>query len=749
MESMQDRLACLPLVIRLLAFKKIEIKNNNRAKRVQIKQNSNNSPPVFTLNSLSYSFAILALISCNESTKIETVTEEEITEQDLDLDGDGYLASEECDDTNILINPSVVELCDGVDNNCDGQIDEGVTTDYFLDIDLDNFGDSNVFVSACDPPDGYVAIGNDCDDSNPEIFPAAMETCNEIDDDCDGEIDEDLVLGTYYDGDGDGHGDPNMPSTSCHDEEGYVFYNDDCDDSNPEIRPYQQELCNEIDDDCDGEIDEGANQYYYADADSDGFGDPFTAVQSCERPQNYVENDLDCDDLDQNQNPNADEYCNQEDDDCDGQTDEDSVDAPIWYYDIDGDGFGSGFITSSECSAPSGYFAVNDDCDDTRSSVYPGATEYCNELDDDCSGVIDDNAVDALYWFSDYDNDDFGDPNNSQYQCSQPFDFILNNMDCDDSNGDVNPDAIEVCNDLDDDCNNLVDDSALDAINYYLDSDIDGFGDPNQIAIACDPPAGYLLDNTDCDDSDDSIYPNAQEYCDGIDQNCNGNNFYELDLDSNNLLACEESIWIRNSASNATSPNGACSQAAGHLLNEGVTIHDTYHGNTVITSGLLENFGLYVHHGNNMNGALGAYTNSEATAIEDWVYNGGRMLFIGYHSTEEACESSNSIPYQFGVSCDSVYHSWGGTTSTFVPHPITDGLNLVGGLGGENWVVTAPAQVLASVGQYEFIVVVEHGEGKVVLISDEWPYYNPRGGHSISYGDNEQMVQNVWNWLLE
>ena len=125
--------------------------------------------------------------------------------------------------------------------------------------------------------------------------------------------------------------------------------------------------------------------------------------------------------------------------------------------------------------------------------------------------------------------------------------------------------------------------------------------------------------------------------------------FYELDLDSNGLLACEESVWIRNSSENSTSPNGDCSQAAGYLLAQNITIDDLYHGNTLITSAFLENYGLYVHHGNNMNGALGAYTNSEATALEDWVYNGGRMLFIGFHSTQEACEASNSIPYQFGL----------------------------------------------------------------------------------------------------
>ena len=93
---------------------------------------------------LFYPFLLLSSVACNDTKKIETVPIEEIVAQDLDLDGDGYLASEECDDTNSLINPSVVEVCDGVDNNCDGEVDEGVTTEYFFDQDEDNFGDSIV-----------------------------------------------------------------------------------------------------------------------------------------------------------------------------------------------------------------------------------------------------------------------------------------------------------------------------------------------------------------------------------------------------------------------------------------------------------------------------------------------------------------------------------------------------------------------------------------------------------------------------
>ena len=128
------------------------------------------------------------------------------------------------------------------------------------------------------------------------------------------------------------------------------------------------------------------------------------------------------------------------------------------------------------------------------------------------------------------------------FECDQPFDHIPIASDCDDGNDEINPDADEVCNALDDDCNGLVDDNATDFLPFYADADADGYGDPLSIIDACQPPVGYTDDDTDCDDTEDTIFPGAQEYCDGIDQNCDGNNFYELDLDGNNLLVCEESI---------------------------------------------------------------------------------------------------------------------------------------------------------------------------------------------------------------
>ena len=108
-----------------------------------------------------------------------------------DQDGDGYPAADDCDDGNAAINPGATEVCDGVDNDCDGEIDEDVTTTWYQDADGDGFGDSDVTADACEKPSGYVPTGNDCDDDEAEAFPGNTEVCDGIDNDCDGEVDED------------------------------------------------------------------------------------------------------------------------------------------------------------------------------------------------------------------------------------------------------------------------------------------------------------------------------------------------------------------------------------------------------------------------------------------------------------------------------------------------------------------------------------------------------------------------------
>ncbi len=135
---------------------------------------------------------------------------------DEDADNDGFPASEDCNDGDPATHPGGVEICDGIDNNCDGAIDEGVTTTFFPDTDGDGFGDEAAGgTEACAASAGLVTTVGDCDDSDPAVHPEADEACNGVDDDCDAEIDEDVGPLWYPDSDSDGHGDPARPTQAC------------------------------------------------------------------------------------------------------------------------------------------------------------------------------------------------------------------------------------------------------------------------------------------------------------------------------------------------------------------------------------------------------------------------------------------------------------------------------------------------------------------------------------------------------
>jgi len=182
---------------------------------------------------------------------------------EIDEDGDGWgLCHGDCDDTDPNVYPGATEECNGVDDNCNGFIDEGFDTDN----------------------DGWTTCGGDCNDNDPTIHPEANEYCNGIDDDCDGQIDE------GFDTDGDGW-------TTC---------GGDCDDTNPDVNPDAEEVCDCIDNDCDGLVDEGFDQD----------GDGWTTCGDCEEL-------FDCDDNDDTVYPGAPELCDGKDNDCDGEIDPD------------------------------------------------------------------------------------------------------------------------------------------------------------------------------------------------------------------------------------------------------------------------------------------------------------------------------------------------------------------------------------------------------------------------------------------
>ena len=140
-------------------------------------------------------------------TGIEDDTGEPASDPDPeDLDGDGVFTPDDCDDNDATINPSAEEVCDAVDNDCDGEIDEGVSGVWYTDADGDGYGDGTLPVQACEQPSGTVDNVFDCDDSNPDSYPDAVEICDGRDNNCDGMIDNSAVDPSmwYPDADGDG-----------------------------------------------------------------------------------------------------------------------------------------------------------------------------------------------------------------------------------------------------------------------------------------------------------------------------------------------------------------------------------------------------------------------------------------------------------------------------------------------------------------------------------------------------------------
>ena len=165
----------------------------------------------------------------------------------------------DCDDADDRVNPASQEILDDIDNNCDGQIDEGIPSAiYYLDQDGDGFGDPQSPFQATSQPPGYVTDNTDCDDADVTVNPASLEVPDNIDNNCDGEIDEATPSEIYYlDQDGDGFGNPDDSIEAISQPAGYVDNNMDCDDSDPEVNPAADEVADNKDNDCDGQVDEG------------------------------------------------------------------------------------------------------------------------------------------------------------------------------------------------------------------------------------------------------------------------------------------------------------------------------------------------------------------------------------------------------------------------------------------------------------------------------------------------------------
>ena len=311
---------------------------------------------------------LLPMVACDPSKK--------------DLDGDGYIGAEDCDDDDAAVNPGAEEVCDGLDNNCDGALDEADASDatfWYGDADGDGYGGNTLTMTACEQPSGYLETDGDCDDLDAGSNPDGIEICDGVDNDCDGLVDgDDDSVDTstaqvwYGDADGDGYGADDDTVESCSQPAGYAAVGGDCDDNNSNISP---------------------ESLWYADRDGDGFGDDNTVDASCEGISGYVVVGGDCDDGNAWINPDASEICSGEDEDCDGlvDDDDDSTDPETftaYYKDSDGDGYGlEGGASAVQCDAPENWVDNELDCDDDAADVSPAETEVCSDgIDNDCSG---------------------------------------------------------------------------------------------------------------------------------------------------------------------------------------------------------------------------------------------------------------------------------------------------------------------------------------------------------------------------
>jgi hypothetical protein len=469
-----------------------------------------------------------------------------------DPPADGVEERGDCDDGDPTVFPGADELCDGIDNDCDGGTDEGTPVDaptWHRDADDDGVGVLTAFsVTTCDAPDptGWAAVAGDCDDTTDTVYAGAPEQCDGRDNDCDGLVDDDddvdIATQWFTDADGDGHGAPGPAVEQCLPPPSTASNDDDCDDTDPTRSPGVPELCDFVDNDCDGLVDAddpdlvGASQWY-PDLDGDGFGDDGApAVTACSRPANHVLIRGDCRDDDPAINEAALEVCDGVDNNCSGQIDAGTgLVATTWYPDADGDRWGDGTQGLQQCTRPDGYVDVAGDCADTgpgAGAIYPGAPEVCDGVDHDCDGIpgqADPDATDVL-WFPDDDGDGDGsdDPLDAVGpQCAPPVGaYVLTDTDCDDADPTTYGGAVEVCDGADNDCDGAVDadDSDVDGLIAYVDGDGDGWGDPTvapTVVCSLGPAQATLVG--DCDDAESAVHPGQTEQCaDHLDNDCDG-----------------------------------------------------------------------------------------------------------------------------------------------------------------------------------------------------------------------------------
>jgi hypothetical protein len=418
-----------------------------------------------------------------------------------DSDGDGTPDAQDCAPLDPAVHPGAVEACDGADNNCNQAVDEG-----FPDFDADGIKNC---VDGDDDDDGD-PDNADCEQLDAKIHHAAAETCDGTDNDCDGQVDEDL--GMFYCGKGQcGHAvqackDGKPPS--CDPYEGAEpetcdGLDNDCDGMTDEdlgwalcgvgqcqhaqyqckggtpaecdpLEGAAAEECDGLDNDCDGKVDEGLGQVQC------GLGNCLHSVPACSGGV-----PAECDPL----LGAAPESCDGKDNDCDGSVDEDLGTTTC--------GLGVCNHTISNCLA-----GMPQLCNPLEGL----SPETCDGLDNDCDGSVDD-GLGSLKCGKGVCEHEVPACKDGTPQVCDPLEGA----------------GQETCDGLDNDCDGEVDqEGAAGCVDYFGDGDGDGWGD-GPARCLCGPDKPYTADKDgDCDDGDSKVNPGQAEVCgNGKDDDCN------------------------------------------------------------------------------------------------------------------------------------------------------------------------------------------------------------------------------------
>jgi hypothetical protein len=503
----------------------------------------------------------------------------------------------DCNDANDTINPNGTEICNGTDDDCDGSTDDGdATLDpnggftparlWYQDLDGDGRGNDAISERRCEAPLGTTSIGGDCNDTNPDVRPGALEgVADGLDQNCDGLED------CYTDADNDDWGTSartTRPSgaNACAGA-GVATINGDCDDTRATVAPDKPEICDTVDNDCDrlsddfdDDVQPGTSDAvkWLRDRDADTYGDPGDVRYACQAPPGYiafapggVPRATDCDDGSTLVFPTATEVT------ADG-IDQDCDRADTCWRDTDGDRYGvntraAGTSPSLTCSEI-GLAANNRDCDDTSPLINPAAVETCDPGDEDCDGFSNDqdgSVLGGTTWFFDNDGDGEGNPNITTTKCAAPARFVATATDCNDNNATVRLGGTEICDvlNVDEDCDGVADDAdpnvaAAGKRSFYTDADFDGYGDLASAAtLACDPQSNQSRTRDDCDDNNPAVRPGATETAaDSTDANCDGFELCYCNRDGDSIgsgtVVESSNIACQPPASPPGSPAAAC-----------------------------------------------------------------------------------------------------------------------------------------------------------------------------------------------